>query len=354
MTSTPTKTLVAGWFSFEHGHATAGDLLTRDLACEWLERAGYSYDIAVVRPFGEGVDLRTIDPGDYSHVVFVCGPFEQGALESALLQRFGRSRLIGLNLSMQVPIDVWNPFDLLLERDSTACVRADIAFLSQRPPVPVVGVCLVEAYPGAIDHVANAAIERLTASREMSIVSIDTRLDTNSVGLRTPAEVESLIARMDVLVTTRLHGMVLALKNGVPAIAIDPVAGGAKIRRQAAAIGWPLAFNADELTDASLRRALDFCLSEPAREEARRCAERATKMAEEVRDRFLATLASPGELEHRHRARLASPPDDEWMAAFSPAPDQAPDRNREESRRPTLREWLKAYLRGWTGGPRAS
>ena len=49
--------------------------------------------------------------------------------------------------------------------------------------------------------------------------------------LRTAEEVESLIARMDVVLTTRLHGLVLALKHGVPVVAIDPIAGGAKLRR---------------------------------------------------------------------------------------------------------------------------
>ena len=70
-------------------------------------------------------------------------------------------------------------------------------------------------------------------------VKIDTRLDTNQTGLRTPAEVESVIRKMDVVMTTRLHGLVLAIKNGVPVIAIDPVAGGAKIKRQAESIDWP-------------------------------------------------------------------------------------------------------------------
>ena len=41
------KTLVAGWFSFVEGHATAGDLLARDVACRWLEEAGQRFDIAL-------------------------------------------------------------------------------------------------------------------------------------------------------------------------------------------------------------------------------------------------------------------------------------------------------------------
>jgi len=43
-----------------------------------------------------------------------------------------------------------------------------------------------------------------------------------------------------VVVTTRLHGLVLGLKQGVPVLAVDPVAGGAKVAAQAAAWGWPV------------------------------------------------------------------------------------------------------------------
>ena len=76
-------------------------------------------------------------------------------------------------------------------------------------------------------------------------------------GLRSPAEVESLIARMDVVVTTRLHGLVLALKNGVPAIAVDTVAGGAKVTRQAEALGWSHVYPAEGLEPETLAAALD-------------------------------------------------------------------------------------------------
>jgi hypothetical protein len=50
------KTLVAGWFSFELMGASAGDLLARDVACEWLRDAGREYDIALAPPFTGGVN----------------------------------------------------------------------------------------------------------------------------------------------------------------------------------------------------------------------------------------------------------------------------------------------------------
>jgi polysaccharide pyruvyl transferase WcaK-like protein len=114
----------------------------------------------------------------------------------------------------------------------------------------------------------------------------------NATGLRNPAEVESLIARMDVVLTTRLHGTVLALKNGVRAIAIDPIAGGAKIQRQTATIGWPLCINADSVTDEAPTRAFEFCLTEEARALARKCAENAQRRVKEIHKAFIAAIRS--------------------------------------------------------------
>jgi hypothetical protein len=318
------KTLVAGWFSFQNGHATAGDLLSRDLACDWLDRCQLRYDVALAPPFVGGVDLEKIDPQSYSQVLFVCGPFQRGELEARMFDRFDHCRWIGLNLSMELPVEQWNPFDLLIERDSSKGANPDMVFLSPSHRVPVVGVCLVERYPGALVDQANAAVQRLTTSRHMAVVPIDTRLDLNTVGLRNPEEIESLIARMEVLVTTRLHGMVLALKNGVPVIAIDPMAGGAKIQRQARTIGWPIAFAADTMTDTALRESLDYCLSDAARDEACRCGRRAAEQVEAMRDRFVQSLREPANIERRFQERRASPGDKGWISAHLAKVNPAP------------------------------
>src|SRR5205814_9835753 len=110
-------------------------------------------------------------------------------------------------------------------------------------------------------------------------------------GLRSAAAVESLIARMDVVLTTRLHGLVLAIKNGVPAIAIDPIAGGAKVLRQANTIDWPLCFPADALDDGELNAAFDFCLTAGARAQARECFDRARRSLADVHREFLSAIA---------------------------------------------------------------
>jgi Polysaccharide pyruvyl transferase len=291
--------LVAGWFSWPAAAATAGDLLARDVACKWLERAGREYDVANASPFGLGVDWREVDPAGYSDLVFVCGPVgpAYSALEQ-LLRRFPASRHIGLDLTMIAPLSEWNPFDFLFERDSTRGANPDLALVAAEPGVPVIGVVLVEPYTAEFpdrdrQDAARGAVGSLLASVPAARVSIDTRLDVNQTQLRTPGEVESLIARMDAIVTTRLHGLVLALKNGVPALAIDPVSGGSKIKRQAEVLDWPAVRTADRLEQDDLRTALQFCLSEEGRRVARRCAELGVTRLESLRDEFVAVLNEP-------------------------------------------------------------
>jgi hypothetical protein len=285
------KALVAGWFSFEQMGASAGDLLVRDVVCGWLGRAGWSHDVALAWPFVGGVEWRTVDPDEYDAVVFACGPFGNGPPITEFLDRFAGKRLLGVNLTMLESLDRWNPFDLLLERDSSITARPDLAFLAATPRVPVVGLVLIDAQPEYRERdrheEANAALDRLASSRDLARVQIDTRLDVNQRGLTSAPQIESLIAKMDVILTTRLHGTVLALKNGVPVVAIDSVAGGGKVTRQCEALGWTTVFRVEHCSDQALVSALDYCLSPSARQAARACRERAAAVLTSVESLFI-------------------------------------------------------------------
>jgi hypothetical protein len=287
--------LVTGWFSWSDECVTAGDLLARDVTCRWLREAGREYDVANAPEFGDGIDWRLVDPTRYSDAIFVCGPVEAGRRLDYLRQQFGGSRWIGLNVTMLRPLDTWNPFDLLLERDSSVTARPDLAFVAEPEAVPLVGVVLVEPYGPEYperDRQAEArdAVSRLLYARPAVRVNIDTRLKANESGLRSTAEVESAIARMDAVVTTRLHGLVLALKHGVPALAIDPVVGGAKVSQQAAAVGWPVVKADVELDQRDLDAALDYCLTDEARQLAQECAARGGAALAVARQQFVDAL----------------------------------------------------------------
>lgn len=340
------KVLVAGWFSFEWGHATGGDILALEVTCDWLQEAGFTnYDVAFDPPFKGGVNWRTVDPKNYTHAIFVCGPFEIKLNEAEFLTRFANCRLIGLNLSMLPPLNEWNPFDLLYERNSTRTVRPDMVFASKRPTVPVIGVCLVEPYPGALDAEANAAIQRLIDSREVAVVYIDTRLDVNSTHLRSPAEIESLISRVDALLTTRLHGAVMALKNGVPVLPIDPEKGGAKIVDQMKKLGWPFVFSADDLNDEALVNAFNYCLTEEAKLKTEACKRYALEVLEETKNDFVRELNSNESLEQNFLARSEKNETPAWAKELLNAPSPAAD-NKKPAFRSKAKKIAKLMLPG--------
>lgn len=268
-----TRALVCGWFSVDGGEATAGDLLARDEVCDLLADAGCTVDVATNAGFTEGVRLDDIRPDDYQWLVFVCGPLH-GARVTALLERFPHARTVAVNVSI-VDAQLADRFDLVLPRDGNAITEPDLT-LGRRPAhVPVVGVVRAHPQPEydkARHHRADDAIRMLLASRPCATVDFDTRVhpsaDPLAAHARSSAEVTTLAGRMDVVVTTRLHGMVLALGQGVPVVAIDPIAGGAKIARQARALDWPCCFLIGELHPEHLAEALTWCLTDEARQRA--------------------------------------------------------------------------------------
>lgn len=68
-----------------------------------------------------------------------------------------------------------------------------------------------------------------------------------------------MLSRLDLVVTDRLHGMVLALRAGLPALAVDPVEGGAKVTAQARACGWPALVSAERLDERVLDQWWEWC-----------------------------------------------------------------------------------------------
>jgi hypothetical protein len=241
------RVLIVGWPSFLHGEATAGDVLAMEAARGVLSDAGLRCDLAwspVFRPGGR--TLEDSPPEDYTHLVFACGPVHGWQVEE-LHDRYHGCYRIAVGVSV---IDAADPavtgFDQVLARDAPGTAgRLDLAAAVPVPEVPVAAVILAGAQP---EYEARGRHTSLTdelgswlATLECARMMVDTRLahgDWRSPA--TAAQVEAVIARADVVVTTRLHGLVLALKQGVPVLAVDPVAGGAKVAAQAAACGWPV------------------------------------------------------------------------------------------------------------------
>ncbi|WP_199486920.1 polysaccharide pyruvyl transferase family protein [Actinomadura logoneensis] len=267
------RVLVTGWPSFVDGEATAGDVLAMEAVHGELDAMGLPYDTAWSPVFRPGaLSLDDADPARYTHLVFACGPLHGPQVE-ALHGRFAHCRRIAVGVSVLDPDDpAVTGFDLVIPRDAPGAEPGpDLAARPVVPDVPVVGVVLA---PGQAEYGTRRRHERIREEltgwlgrRDCARLPIDTRLDPADWRLATtPAELESVLRRCDMVVTTRLHGLVLALKNGVPALAVDPVGGGAKVTAQARAWAWPAVVTVPEdaapplLDEAALDRMWRWCL----------------------------------------------------------------------------------------------
>lgn len=294
---TPERVLVTGWFSFLHGEATAGDVGAAETVCARLGAAGIPHDVAwspVFRP--EGMDLEEAEGRDYSDLVFVCGP-AGGEQIRDLHRRFPHCRRVAVGVSV---VDVEDPaflgFHDVLPRDGTSArPQRDLAHgAPPGSPLPVVGVTAAPRQPeyGGCSHHerVHEVLGGWLVDKDCARLPLDTRLDRRDwEHCASPAQFDALVRRTDLVVTTRLHGLVLALRNGVPALVVDPVLGGAKVTAQARAWAWPVLTVTDserEPAPESLDRWWDWCLTEGAREATLRAAEPVSPLA----DRLVAAL----------------------------------------------------------------
>ena len=286
------RILLVGWSSVLHGEATAGDVLAMGAAAQHLRAEGHEVDLAwspamhlVHGPRG-GLRYDDLEPRRYAVAVWVCGPVT-GEPVREFHERFAHARRVAVGVSV---LDADDPavtgFDVVVPRDAAGGdPRRDLAARPVVDAVDVVGVFLTGGqgeYGARRRHEAvNDVLGRWLGGLDVARLDLDTRLDPREWRLPATAEqVLAVVARLDVVVTTRLHGLVLALRCGVPALAVDPVAGGGKVSAQARAWGWPGLLGADEVLApgaVALDEQLAWCRSGSGRVAARRARDEAAR-----------------------------------------------------------------------------
>jgi hypothetical protein len=288
--------LVVGWPSVLHGEATAGDVLAMRAVERALRTAGVRHDTAwsaVMCPPG-GLVLDDADPWTYSHLVFVCGPVT-GEAVMELHERFAHCARIAVGVSV---IDSADPavtgFHRVIARDHPRSPpRPDLAAVGPLDPAqrlpPVLGVFLTggqrEYGPRRRHEAVTDAVRPWLGGLAAALLDLDTRLDPRDWRLPTsPEHLQAVLGRLDAVVTMRMHGLVLALRSGVPVLALDPVDGGGKVTAQARAMDWPAVLGAGDLMREDLDRALQWCLSDHGRTAARSAASRLAWAADDVAD----------------------------------------------------------------------
>ncbi|MET7683345.1 polysaccharide pyruvyl transferase family protein [Streptomyces sp. NPDC005423] len=259
----PGRTLLTGWFSFVDGEVTAGDALAERQVSASLTRAGLAHDTAWRPHFRpESLSLEAAEPAEYDTFVFACGPLH-GRQLTDLHTRFARCRRIAVGVSVVDPADpAVTGFDQVLARDG----RGIVPSLDLGAVPPVVGPALTYGrgeYGTRRRHgEVAAAVTGWIGEKDCARVETDTRLAVDDWRLcATADQFMALVGGFDLVVTTRLHGLVLALRAGTPVIAVDPVRGGAKVSAQAHVLRWPALLGAERLSPALLDRWWVWALS---------------------------------------------------------------------------------------------
>ena len=287
------RVLVTGWFSFDEVIATIGDELGADVVVGWLREAGVEHDVAWAPYLQRGPHWRDLDPADYTHLVFVSGPLMDMSLIRELTEAFAGAQRWAVNVSA-VADDARPLFHQVWERDAPGITRPDLAIATTTPDVPVVAVAFapVQEEYGTRSQAAQvrAAIEAWLGARAIPWFELDMDLYDKPYE-RFPLQVEALIRRADVVVSMRLHALVLGLAHGVPVIACDAVAGGAKVAAQAAALGWPVVLRAGEVDSTTLDAALEHALSGTLTEELAEARRRGEAGNARAREWFTGLLA---------------------------------------------------------------
>ena len=301
------RVLVVGWSSVHHGEATAGDLLSAEAVVRRLRDDGHEVDAAfsavMLRAYGgrggllleDADEVLQVDPAKYPHVVWACGPLAGRPVER-VHERFPAARRIAVGVSVLDPADpAVTGFHAVVPRDAVGIAQRDLAARPAVERVPVVGVFLTRGqgeYGARRRHDAvAAALTSWLGGVDAARLELDTRTDPRDWRLPATAEqVVATIARLDVVVTTRMHGLVLALRAGVPAIAVDPVAGGAKMTAQARAWNWPALLAAEDVTADALDREYAWCLSAAGRAASARTRDEAATAGTAQLDALAAAL----------------------------------------------------------------
>ena len=300
--------VVLTWYGAgTHGGATLGDQFAVENLSARLTARGIQHSVLSAYP----ISVRARVIRDHRQVpeigvlVHVCGPL----LPTPFLMDLAKRAKVRIAVGVSV-LDRFEPFndefDAIVVRDGQQPETFDLAParfadaatppVSRSPPAPAIGLCLrgnQKEYGGAaIFHDKADDLFASTIARSGGAShTIDTLLRSDNVA----AGIVAAFQRADVIATTRMHGAILGLSYGKPVIAIDQVAGGAKVASLLGRVGWPLVFRGDSVTQDDIDDAFAKATSPEIGEIVARCRAEVIRLsmsAVETSVRTIAAMAS--------------------------------------------------------------
>ncbi|MCA0029721.1 capsular polysaccharide synthesis protein [Mesorhizobium sp. B263B2A] len=281
-TEAKARPILLCWYGSLKDNGTIGDLYAVQSVAARMKASGFNFRhltaSAAFEISGERVALEELDYCDYATLVFVCGPvIKDHPIVETVIRRFPSVRKIGVSVSLfdRNHINYVQPFDVVLAREGGGQRFEDVAILAPSRVTPkrmrgpneqlVVGLVLRgeqgEYGPENSLHDRTSAltahvIEGLAANYQVKTVEIEHHLTRSG---RAPAEIEALYLSCDLVLTSRFHGAVLAMRNEVPFIAIDQIRGGGKLTSLLSVSGWPFVYRIEDARkDEVTRAALDL------------------------------------------------------------------------------------------------
>ena len=304
--------LLVCWYGSFAGHGTVGDLRSLETLASHLVGCGHVVSHATADQIeivgARRVDWQQVASTDLDAVLFVCGPILSFHPQTnSLFDRFKHNRMAGVGVSLMPKTDPGfsNPFEIVFAREGGERRYGDLAIIaplgthrsansSLKVGVSLRGLqheygahrCRWEETARLAHEAAHAAI-----AEGGEIVVLENHLTRSGLGAD---EIERRYAECDLVITSRFHGAITALRHGVPYIAIDQISGGAKIISLLSALPWPHAYEIDSIDAETLKGAAIELSQRPDRELLFSTRDKAVKGANETLaavDRWIASLS---------------------------------------------------------------
>jgi hypothetical protein len=267
--------LLSWWGSFEDGGETIGDLWAACAVAKRLAASNCNFAIAGRTQYAE-LPLtvsawENAVPEEVSTLIFVCGPVSAESIEfRAMIGHFSRSKKIaaGVSILPRSSSFYWNPFDIVLARDGCAPSYGDLApafttELGQNPDLPSDKRCIGLCFRGeqaeygiasSLHEKAHDLAHSLAAKTLIPVQILDTRLYNDQ---NRSSRIVSQFDECKFVISTRLHGVLLSLCRGIPALGIDQISGGGKLTSVLNQIQWPYVCSAEQATASALEPVID-------------------------------------------------------------------------------------------------
>jgi hypothetical protein len=218
-----------------------------------------------------------VKPAEVSTLVFVCGPVVGSSKEfNEMISRFSSAKKIAIGVSI-LPRDsrhYWNPFDVVIPRDGASPAWGDIApaytygrmdAKTETAPREYVGLCLrgqqsEYGKQNCLFNEANQLANALAKKSKLPVQLLDTKLHNDP---KRSEQIMEYFGRCKFVITTRMHGGVLALCDGIPALGIDQISGGAKLHAVLSTVGWPYVLKAEDAKLATLEPVINEFMKMP-------------------------------------------------------------------------------------------